>query len=59
MSGSFYRSLADDHARLDRLLEKAFAEGEKIDGKAYAAFRAGLLKHIAMEERFSCRRRST
>jgi hypothetical protein len=51
MAGPLYRFLADDHARLDRLLEKAFAEREKIDLVAYARFRAGLLKHIAMEEK--------
>lgn len=51
MPGPLYRFLADDHARLDRLLEEAFAERENVDRDAYAQFRAGLLRHIAMEEK--------
>lgn len=43
--------LADDHARLDVLLERAFASPERIDLQAYEEFRAGLLKHIAIEEK--------
>jgi hypothetical protein len=49
--GPIYRFLADDHARLDALLQHAFARGDRIDLEAYAQFRAGLLKHIAMEEK--------
>ena len=51
MPGPLYRFLADDHERLDRLLKKAFAERGNVDLDAYAKFRAGLLKHIAMEEK--------
>lgn len=43
--------LADDHQRLDALLDRATADHERIDRKAYAEFRAGLLKHIGMEEK--------
>ena len=50
MSGPLYRFLADDHARLDLLLQSAFGHDE-IDQVAYAHFRAGLLRHIAMEEK--------
>lgn len=43
--------LAGDHARLDSLLATATAEGERIDLAAFGAFRAGLLRHIALEEK--------
>ena len=51
MAGIIYRYLADDHRRLDGLLDRAMADPEKIDAAAYAQFRAGLLKHIGMEEK--------
>lgn len=43
--------LAADHARLDELLSRAVADPARIDPAAYDAFRRGLLKHIAMEEK--------
>jgi hypothetical protein len=46
-----YRFLAEDHARLDLLLQRAFADPNQIDLHAYSEFRSGLLKHIAMEEK--------
>jgi hypothetical protein len=49
--GPVYRFLADDHARLDLLLQRAFADPNQIDLQAYSEFRSGLLKHIAMEEK--------
>jgi len=49
--GPVYRFLADDHARLDVLLQRAFADPDQIDLHAYSEFRSGLLKHIAMEEK--------
>lgn len=51
MPGKIYRYLADEHARLDRLLQRAAARPEAIEPRAYAEFRAGLLKHIGMEEK--------
>ncbi|MGE5218625.1 MAG: hemerythrin domain-containing protein [Chloroflexota bacterium] len=51
MAGIIHRYLADDHRRLDSLLDRAMADPEKIDSTAYAQFRAGLLKHIGMEEK--------
>jgi hemerythrin HHE cation binding domain-containing protein len=51
MSGQLYRFLADDHARLDALLQRAIASPDNIDRAAYAGFRAGLLKHISLEEK--------
>jgi hypothetical protein len=49
--GPVYRFLADDHARLERLLEDASAHPGAIDAAAYADFRKGLLRHIGMEEK--------
>jgi hypothetical protein len=51
MAGKIHRYLADDHQRLDALLESAVSDPENIDASAYAQFRAGLLKHIGMEEK--------
>ena len=51
MPGKIYRYLADDHERLDALLERAMFDPENIDMSAYAQFRSGLLKHIGMEEK--------
>lgn len=51
MSGKIYQYLADDHARLDNLLQRAASRPDTIEPLAYAQFRAGLLKHIAMEEK--------
>jgi hypothetical protein len=51
MAGNIHRYLADDHRRLDDLLDRAMADPEKIDTAAYGQFRAGLLKHIGMEEK--------
>lgn len=50
MPGKIYRHLAGDHQRLDDLLDRAMS-GEIIDAAAYHQFRAGLLKHIGMEEK--------
>jgi len=49
--GPLYRFLADDHVRLDLLLRRAVADPSRIDENAYAEFRAGLLKHIGLEEK--------
>lgn len=43
--------LSDDHARLDALLADAIADPQRVDLAPYAQFRAGLLRHIAMEEK--------
>lgn len=51
MPGRLCRFLADDHARLDALLLRAIAPAGEIDSAVYAEFRAGLLKHISMEEK--------
>lgn len=51
MDGPVYRYLADDHVRLESLLERAVERPGEIDSAAYAEFRAGLLRHIGMEEK--------
>jgi hypothetical protein len=51
MAGSLTTFLAGDHTRLDGLLRRAMAAGGTIDRAAYAEFRAGLLKHISLEEK--------
>ncbi len=49
--GPIARLLASDHARLDALLARADREREPFDRAAFDAFRAGLLRHIAIEEK--------
>jgi hypothetical protein len=51
MAGKIHAYLADDHRRLDGLLERVISDSGTIDAAAYGQFRAGLLKHIAMEEK--------
>ncbi len=51
MAGPLYTLLAEDHARLDALLQRSAAHPNEIDLSTYAEFRAGLLRHIAMEEK--------
>jgi hypothetical protein len=51
MRGKIYEYFADDHARLDALLERAVSDPENINMSAYGQFRSGLLKHIGMEEK--------
>ena len=49
--GPLFRFLAEDHIRLAGLLQRAEAGPETIDYAPYGEFRAGLLKHIAIEEK--------
>ena len=51
MPGPLFYFLSGDHARLDGLLRRAMTEASTIDRAAYAEFRAGLLKHISLEEK--------
>lgn len=48
--GPICEFLESDHARLDALLQRSDA-GPELDLEAYASFREGLLRHIAMEEK--------
>jgi hypothetical protein len=49
--GAVHRLLADDHGRLERLLDRATAEPDAVAAGDYAEFRKGLLRHIGMEEK--------
>jgi hypothetical protein len=51
MSGPLTNCLAGDHARLDKLLRRAMTAEGAVDRAAYAEFRAGLLRHISLEEK--------
>lgn len=51
MPGPIHRFLTEDHARLDALLAEAVAAPGGIDLAAYGAFREGLLRHVALEEK--------
>jgi hypothetical protein len=51
MAGSIERLLTEDHSRLDALLARTVEDSEQLDLEAYRSFRAGLLKHISMEEK--------
>ncbi len=43
--------LVEDHRRLESLLQQAVAHADHVDQGAYSQFRAGLLRHIGMEEK--------
>ena len=51
MRGPLHRFFSADHRRLDDLLVRSRAEPGRIDLVPFAEFRAGLLRHIAMEEK--------
>lgn len=50
-AGPIARHLGEDHVRLDGLLTRAVATPGAFDRAAFDAFRAGLLRHIALEEK--------
>jgi hypothetical protein len=50
MRGALYDYFADDHRRLEELLDKATSGPTGYDMSAYGQFRSGLLRHIKMEE---------
>lgn len=51
MAQVIHEFLSGDHERLDALLARATPARGRIDLAAYDEFRAGLLRHIAMEEK--------
>jgi len=51
MPGHVYRYLADDHRRLEHLLDRATRDASGIDAAAFLEFRGGLLRHISIEEK--------
>lgn len=52
MAGPLTTWFAADHARLDGLLRRSVADPGAFDRDAFEAFRSGLLRHIALEEKF-------
>jgi hypothetical protein len=50
-SGPIGRHLAEDHDRLEALLARSVAVPGAVAREPYDAFRAGLLRHIALEEK--------
>lgn len=51
MKGPLHRFFDADHRRLDALLERATSHPDRVDLALFGEFRAGLLKHIGMEEK--------
>jgi len=51
MAGPLRQFFAADHDRLDALLRRAVAQPGGVDRQPFDAFRAGLLRHIGMEEK--------
>lgn len=51
MAGAISRFLSDDHVRLDELLTRSVTASGEIDRAVYDQFRAGLLRHVGMEEK--------
>jgi hypothetical protein len=51
MPGPLTTFLAGDHTRLDGLLQRAMTATGAVDRAAAAEFRAGLLRHISLEEK--------
>jgi len=50
MRGPLFTYFADDHRRLEELLNRAAAHPDEFEMSTYAQFRSGLLKHIKIEE---------
>ena len=50
-NGSITVILTEDHRRLERLLEAAVTRDGYVERESYDCFRAGLLRHIGMEEK--------
>lgn len=51
MKGPLHEFFNADHRRLDTLLKQSMAPAEGIDLEPFGEFRAGLLRHIGMEEK--------
>lgn len=49
--GRLYSFFAGDHDRIDDLFKRATRVKDAVDLRLYEQFRAGLLRHIAMEEK--------
>jgi hypothetical protein len=51
VQGEVFRFFAADHRRLDSLLAEATAAPDAVGLEPFGLFRAGLLRHIGMEEK--------
>jgi hypothetical protein len=51
MTGPIHRFFAADHERLDALLRRSVADPGCVDLVPFGEFRAGILRHIGMEEK--------
>jgi iron-sulfur cluster repair protein YtfE (RIC family) len=51
MNGILYEYFVHDHRRLESLLNRATQQAAEIDLSTYSEFRAGLLRHIGIEEK--------
>jgi len=51
MHGPLHRLFSADHRRLDALLKRSLAEPGRVDLAPFGEFRAGILRHIGMEEK--------
>ncbi|MCG6924860.1 MAG: hemerythrin domain-containing protein [Acidobacteria bacterium] len=51
MHGPLHRFFAEDHRRLGALLERSMAAPGTVDLDPFEEFRAGILRHIGMEEK--------
>jgi len=51
MHGPLHRFFSADHRRLDALLKRSIAEPGEVDLVPFGEFRAGILRHIGMEEK--------
>jgi hypothetical protein len=51
MPGPLHGLFSADHRRLDALLKRSMAEPGRVDLAPFAEFRAGILRHIGMEEK--------
>jgi hypothetical protein len=49
--GTLRLYMIEDHRRLDELLERSIADAQRFDVDAFERFRAGLLRHIGIEEK--------
>jgi iron-sulfur cluster repair protein YtfE (RIC family) len=51
MAGRVYDYLENDHRRLEEALNRATRNSPDVEPTSYLEFRAGLLRHIGMEEK--------
>ena len=52
MAGHLHRFFSSDHSRLDGLLRRSIADPGRVDLAPFGEFRAGILRHIGMEEKY-------